>query len=285
MFLTNGTIKLHYLKIGDHDGGVPMVLLPGLTANAHAFEGLIAAGLADDRVVYALDFRGRGLSDKPASGYSMDEYASDVLALLDAEELDSAVIVGHSFGALIGMVLAAKWPERVEKFVIIDSSHLLISERTAQLIKSSLDRLGKRYSSLEAYLEVMKQMPYLHGFWDMSVEAYFRGDVQIFENGSVQPQTPPDVIVQTIDAEFVEDWDGFVQQIEQPCLLIHARGGYVSAEPILPQAMADETVSLLQNCDYRPMAANHITMLFGENALELVEIIATWRADEPSARH
>ncbi|MGH9839795.1 MAG: alpha/beta fold hydrolase, partial [Blastocatellia bacterium] len=75
-------IRLHYL---DHNGGQPaLVFLPGLTANARAFDSVIAAGPSPQFRVLALDLRGRGLSDKPATGYSIAEHAADVIALLDA---------------------------------------------------------------------------------------------------------------------------------------------------------------------------------------------------------
>ena len=57
---TNG-IRLHYLE---HSGPEPiLVLAPGLTANAHSFDGLIEAGLSRAAHVLALDLRGRGESD------------------------------------------------------------------------------------------------------------------------------------------------------------------------------------------------------------------------------
>ena len=78
---TNG-IRLHYL---DHEGeGRVLVLIPGLTANAHSFDGLVTAGLTKLGHVLALDMRGRGLSEAPASGYSIEDHGRDVLGLLDA---------------------------------------------------------------------------------------------------------------------------------------------------------------------------------------------------------
>ena len=115
---TNG-IRLHYL---DHAGAGPtLVLAPGLTANAHSFDGLMRAGLGDVAHVLALDMRGRGESDAPATGYAMEDHARDVLGLLDALELERVVMGGHSFGGLLTYWLAANHPERVERCVVIDA--------------------------------------------------------------------------------------------------------------------------------------------------------------------
>ena len=76
-FVQTNNIQLHYLS---HPGeGPTLVLLPGLTANAHAFDGLIQAGLSPRYRVLALDLRGRGLTDKPTTGYSMADHAADSL--------------------------------------------------------------------------------------------------------------------------------------------------------------------------------------------------------------
>ena len=100
-------IRLHYL---DHAGGDPVVvLLPGLTANAQSFDGLIGAGLCPAHRVLALDLRGRGLSDKPPSGYSLAAHAADVIGLLDALQLERVVLGGHSFGGLLSFYLAANF--------------------------------------------------------------------------------------------------------------------------------------------------------------------------------
>src|SRR5215216_65999 len=119
-FAQVNNIQLHYL---DYAGGEPvLVLLPGLTANAHAFDGLIQAGLNNSFRVLALDLRGRGLSDKPAAGYSMQDHAADVISLLDSLGIERVVMCGHSFGGLLTLYLASNYPERISKLVIIDSS-------------------------------------------------------------------------------------------------------------------------------------------------------------------
>ena len=116
--------------------------MPGLTANAHSFDGLIAAGLNQKHRVLALDLRGRGLSDKPATGYSMADHAADVLALLDSLGLEQVLLGGHSFGGLLTYYIAANFPERVSKLVVLDAG-VVFNPRIQELLMPTLSRLGR----------------------------------------------------------------------------------------------------------------------------------------------
>ncbi|MBE2197768.1 MAG: alpha/beta fold hydrolase, partial [Anaerolinea sp.] len=224
MFVTVNNIRLHYL---DHAGGAPtLALLPGLTANAHSFDGLIAAGLSPHFRTLAVDFRGRGLSDKPVTGYSMADYCGDVLGLLDELGVATAVLCGHSFGALIGLILAAQHPDRFSHLIMLDSSHLLIKPETVELIKASLERLGKTLPTMDAYLAAMRQMPYLGGYWDDAIESYYRSDVRVNPDGSVQPHATPAIIAETIEHEYAEPWLASVTAVTQPVLLLNAPAPY-----------------------------------------------------------
>ena len=169
-------LQLHVL---DHPGSHgPLVLMPGLTANAHSFDGLISAGLSPALRVLALDLRGRGSSDKPDSGYSMADHAADVLGLMNALGLGRVVLGGHSFGGLLSIYMASRHPDRVDKLVLIDAAGSM-HPRVRELIKPSVDRLGKVLPSWDAYLEAMKQMPFFQGWWDPAIESYYRADVRV----------------------------------------------------------------------------------------------------------
>jgi pimeloyl-ACP methyl ester carboxylesterase len=64
-----------------------------------------------------VDLRGHGKSDKPASGYDMDEMARDVVGIMQHLRLTRAHIVGSSLGAEVGLGVAAHDPERVLSLV------------------------------------------------------------------------------------------------------------------------------------------------------------------------
>lgn len=283
-FARVNNINLHYL---DFPGGEPpLVLLPGLTANAHMFDGLIEAGLSPRFRVLAIDMRGRGLSDKPSSGYSMNEHAADVIALLDELGLQEVVLCGHSFGGLMGYYMGAQYPQRISKLIIMDASILMITERTRQMIKASLDRLEQTMPSMEAYIEAMKKLPYLDGKWDDALESYYSSDVQVNEDSTVRPLATPGAIGETIDQEFTEPWEEYVAAIEQPTLLVNATGpfGPPGTPALMPYEMAQETAASLAHCKYVQVPGNHITMIFGENTSHVVKAITDFVTENSSTR-
>ena len=162
-FLSVHGVHIHYL---DAPGGSPpIVMLHGLSANAHCFSGLIAAGLSPTFRMIAPDLRGRGRTDKPATGYTMADHAADVLGLLDALGLDRVVLAGHSFGGYVAIYLASKFPERIEKLIVIDAA-ITLNPRVGELLKPTLDRLTRVSPSVDAYITEARSAPHLDGFWD-----------------------------------------------------------------------------------------------------------------------
>jgi pimeloyl-ACP methyl ester carboxylesterase len=119
-------LRLHVREYGERPApGVPVVCLPGLARTAQDFAAL-AGALAGDpqrpRRVLALDYRGRGLSDHdPDPGnYSIPVELDDVLSVLAARGVTSAVFVGTSRGGLILMALAAVRPGVIAGAVLND---------------------------------------------------------------------------------------------------------------------------------------------------------------------
>jgi len=250
--------------------------MPGLTANAHSFDGLINAGLSPVLRVLALDLRGCGLSDKPESRYSMADHAADVLGLLDALKLQQIVLGGHSFGGLLALYMPARYPERVSKLVVIDAAGKMHPE-LREMIQPSVDRLGRVVPSWDAYLKSMKKMPFFQGWWDPTIESFYRADVEIRNDGTVKPRSRPEAITEAVDKAVNEDWAQHLCAIKQPMLLLNAPGSFgpPGTAPILPREQALETVNAVALGRYIEVPGNHMTMLYGEGAKRMVaEIIA-----------
>lgn len=268
---TNG-IRLHYLNHPSE--GPTLLLMPGLTANAHAFDGLVDAGLVGAVKLLALDLRGRGLSDKPTSGYSLADHAADVIGLLDGMELDSVILGGHSYGGLLGLYLAANYPERVQKLVVIDAAAEMHPD-TRRLIQPAIDRLGKTLPSWESYLAAVKVMPFFHHWWDPTIESYFRADIKPLPEGQVVSRSSPAAMTEAVEHVLAENWREKLPMISQPTLLLNATGSYglPGAPPLLPREQAEATVAALPRGRYCAVPGNHMTMLYGAGAMRITEEI------------
>src|SRR5687767_13260797 len=90
---------LHWVELGDERNETerPLVLLHGLY-DSHRTWSRVVAQLAERRRVLVLDLPGHGLSERPDASYAIDWYAEIVAAWVDALDLRSIDLVGHSFG-------------------------------------------------------------------------------------------------------------------------------------------------------------------------------------------
>src|SRR5271168_4423085 len=112
----NGT-TIH-VRIGG--AGPAVVLLHGYGETGDMWARL-AADLARDHRVIAPDLRGLGLSAKPAGGYDKKTQGADIAGVLDALKVERADLVTHDIGNMVGYALAAEYPDRITRFVIIDA--------------------------------------------------------------------------------------------------------------------------------------------------------------------
>ena len=274
-----GELDLFYL---DAPGGAPPLLcLHGLSANAHSFGGLIAAGLAPRFRVIAPDQRGRARSGKPETGYSIPEHAADVMALLDHLALRETVVVGHSFGGYLAIYLAATHPERFSKLVVIDAA-INTHPRVGVMLKPSLDRLTHVAASPDVYLDDIRNAGYLQGVWDPQVEQYYRAELVENADGTAQSATSASAIQQTMLNLGCEPWLHHVQQVRQPTLVLNALGAYgpAGSPPLLDEVTVRATARAFPDARYAIVPGNHLTMMFGEGAAAITREVEAFVAAE-----
>jgi N-formylmaleamate deformylase len=116
-YFQSGDVRLHYLEYGTE--GRPIVVVPGITSPAITW-GFIAERLADGHRVLVLDVRGRGLSDKPQTGFTLPDYAADIAAMAGALGLDRPSVIGHSMGARIAAAFGVLHRDVSGPLVIVD---------------------------------------------------------------------------------------------------------------------------------------------------------------------
>lgn len=114
MFIDLSGTSHHYTSQGE---GPPVVLVHGLGGSLHVWHG-VAEALALHHHVVAVDLRGHGRT--PAKGkLTINSWAKDVGALIDALELPPVTLVGHSMGSLVAQQLAVNQPEAVDQLVMV----------------------------------------------------------------------------------------------------------------------------------------------------------------------
>lgn len=81
----------------------------------------VATALAGAHTVIVPDLRGMGLSSHPENGYDKKTQAHDIAAVMDAVRVERAALVTHDIGNMVGYALAAQYPDRITKWVVIDA--------------------------------------------------------------------------------------------------------------------------------------------------------------------
>jgi len=112
-----------------------VLCMHGLSRNSADFEPLCQV-LSNQYRIISVDQRGRGLSqwDTDHSRYQLASYVEDMWQLLDQQGIEKVVLIGTSMGGLMGMLMAAQKPERVQGLVINDVGPEVDSEGLARIM-------------------------------------------------------------------------------------------------------------------------------------------------------
>jgi pimeloyl-ACP methyl ester carboxylesterase len=164
LFLDLRGLRLHVRQWGEPalatPARPPLVLLHGWMDVGASFQFMVDA-LAEDRLAYALDWRGFGLSSCAPGGYWFPDYLGDLEAVLDALAPDGPVdLLGHSMGGNVAMLYAGVRPERIRRLVNLegfgqpDAPPSLAPRRYAQWLDELREpRRLRSYESLAAAAE------------------------------------------------------------------------------------------------------------------------------------
>jgi pimeloyl-ACP methyl ester carboxylesterase len=247
--------------------GKPILCLHGITANCRCWDCLALSLTSHFRVI-AIDLRGRGGSDKPPTGYSIDHHCRDILAILDDLGLEQAVFMGHSLGAFISLIFAARYPQKVDRLILVDGGGKLSDAHRAKVfagIKPALDRLGQVFESPEVYLNKMKEAPYLQP-WNDFQENYVRYEIEELDGGVMTNIDPKHIGEESLN--FAQtDTSLFYGQISCPTLILRATKGLLAEDDILlPEEVVDQMVREIPIARRVDIAGtNHYSILFQPN--------------------
>lgn len=111
-------LNFHYLDWGGT--GTPIILIHGLASTVHIWD-LVAPQLTAQGHVIALDQRGHGLTDQPATGYDFATITADLANFVSALGIkEKFFLVGHSWGAHVALCFAQRYDERLRGAVFVD---------------------------------------------------------------------------------------------------------------------------------------------------------------------
>ncbi|MCS5713573.1 alpha/beta hydrolase [Herbiconiux sp. CPCC 205716] len=214
--------------------GPAVVLLHGTSAN-HAVWEPVGDALASRATVIALDQRGHGRSDKPASGYTGDDFVSDVVTVLDALGLERALVAGHSLGGRNAWLAAARQPGRVTGAVVVDYTPFVEPEvldeldvRVAAGFRSFPDR-----AAIEQYLRE-RYPAILPGAVERRARWGYRQDAA----DSWVPRADPAAMRQLIEGFRTPYLDEF-REVAVPMVHLRGEASRIVSEPSWASAMTE----------------------------------------------
>lgn len=125
-----------------HGQGKPLVLVAGFTCD-HTFWSSVVDELSKKYQVLVFDNRGIGQTQAPNDSFTVETMADDTMALIKQLGLHKPIIVGQSMGSGIAQVIGKKYPQEVEKLILINTfTHLLKVPELAFISTGELQQLN-----------------------------------------------------------------------------------------------------------------------------------------------
>ncbi len=125
--------------------GRPLILMHGWGCD-HTTVRSIAATAAQTHTVYNIDFPGFGSSQEPSEVWGVERYTRMVEELARKENLESPVLVGHSFGGRVAILYASR--NKADKVVLVDAAGIKPKRSLKYYLKVYSFKAGKRFWEL-----------------------------------------------------------------------------------------------------------------------------------------
>ncbi len=214
-----GDLKVRYLDWGGD--GPPLLALHGLASSAHWYD-IVAPMLRGRHHIIAPDQRGHGQTTSAPNGYDWKTLSGDLVGLLDHIGLDVVAVMGHSWGGNVATNLAAYFPDRVGRLIMIDGGFFdgrIMPGATWEAFSQRLrprDVTGDRQEFLERLRNQMGAI------WSDEIERIVQTMVYEDENGQIQDILRPENQAQVIRAMWDDPASVTLPKIECPTLIVAA---------------------------------------------------------------
>jgi pimeloyl-ACP methyl ester carboxylesterase len=180
-----------------------------------------------------VDLRGHGKSDKPETGYHMDEMARDVIGIMQHLGLERTHIVGSSLGAEVGLGLAANYPEKVISLVCDgalsseygpygtwEGSETEFQEHVAQQLERMRNSPDPIFPSVDALVEDRRKVLEKYGLWNNYVEAVERYDAYRMDEGKYTKGFGKQAMANYMEHYFHYRFEDYYRRVKCPLLML-----------------------------------------------------------------
>ena len=211
--IVNNGINIAYKTAGDKNNPA-LVMLHGFGNNSQNWYDLgYVEILSQSLYLIMLDVRGFGASDKPHAKeqYELDKIATDVLLVMDNEQITAAHLYGSSIGALEAWYIATHHQDRFLSFIFQGTSPYNVAA-IKQLLQDILERT--KDSGIVAYVDELER------FFNTSFPLHVRAAMQ---------QCDPEALYACSLADWPDQVDKF-SDINKPCLIIIGENEGITVE-------------------------------------------------------
>src|SRR3984893_14624991 len=212
-------VRIYYEDFGDG----PAIVFTSCGVQTHKMWENQVAGLADRFRVITYDWRGTGASDKPRSGYTADNAASDLIALVEMLKIAPPTLVGHGIGAQITLIAATARPDIVSKMVLVSAGPWVVGDRDGigGMSQEFIDYWGRIF-----YPEHGRGLPHAAAYADLGDHWLFYHPPHPAVAHAVLEQALawPQHVANTFVKDFVRiDSRERLKQVKWPTLIIQGR--------------------------------------------------------------
>jgi lipase len=173
-------------------GGDPVFCIHGVAQHGGVFERLGTRLGSEGRRVTAVDLRGHGASGSEPP-WNVATHVEDLIETLDGEGVQTATLIGHSFGGLVAATLAERAPERVRRLALLDPAMGLPAEYA--LKSAEMDRLDWSFGSVDGAVNALLTSDKVVAAPREEIVAFVRSDLRPGGDGRLRFGFCPSAVV------------------------------------------------------------------------------------------
>lgn len=225
--LQDGTVLRIADRWPDHETREPVVLLHGWKQSHRLFDRLVLCLLRRGHRVLCYDHRGMGESDKPEGSYSFDVFAGDLKEVMEARNVQGAILLGWSMGCTVALEYMRLYGERVSGMVL-HNGPIRLTQAPDFLPAMPEEQFNRYLDEMEAGWPQSEAAFQSESLLDSEDETLLRFLV------ATALQTPLDIALKIARNQALIDHRKVVRNMEVPLMAV-----YAERDPYYPQELAE----------------------------------------------